>query len=211
MWTWSNALYANYLTEPRLFHLYNNCDVTFLTVFILTHPVNFPCGRKPVHSDKTHDFRQSVDWLFSHESVARIEPTNSEVKGAFSDDCATEAPIGNSSFLCLQGMMGSKVSYYWLCWKNFNKNCRNNRNISIFTSMSYHSVFTRPPFLFFQHNQQYDTLLPIIPCTHELKAGIAYCLYLITLNCSLQRFSKGSPRKKPEYPDKACGGLVRAK
>jgi hypothetical protein len=123
MWTWSNALYANYLTEPRLFHLYNNCDVTFLTVFILTHPVNFPRGRKPERLEKTHDF----------------------------------------------------------------------------------------PFLFFQHNQQYDTLLPIIPCTHELKAGIAYCLYLITLNCSLQRFSKGSPRKKSEYPDKACGGLVRAK
>jgi hypothetical protein len=26
----------------------------------------------------------------------------------------------------------------------------------------------------FQHNHQYDTLLPIIPCTHKLKAGIAY-------------------------------------
>jgi hypothetical protein len=26
----------------------------------------------------------------------------------------------------------------------------------------------------FQHNQQYDTLLPIIPCRHKLKAGIAY-------------------------------------
>jgi hypothetical protein len=25
-----------------------------------------------------------------------------------------------------------------------------------------------------QHNQQYDTLLPIIPCRHKLKAGIAY-------------------------------------
>jgi hypothetical protein len=58
--------------------------------------------------------------------------------------------------------------------KHFNKNCRNNRNISIFTSISYHSVFTRPPFLFFQHNQQYDTLFPITPCTHKLKAGIAY-------------------------------------
>jgi hypothetical protein len=55
--------------------------------------------------------------------------------------------------------------------KNFNKNYRNNRNISIFTSISYHSVLTRPPFLFFQ---QYDTLLPIVPCTHKLKAGIAY-------------------------------------
>jgi hypothetical protein len=59
--------------------------------------------------------------------------------------------------------------------KNFNKNYRNNRNISIFTSISYQSVFTRPPFLFFQHNQQCDTLLPIVPCTHKLKAGIAYC------------------------------------
>jgi hypothetical protein len=32
----------------------------------------------------------------------------------------------------------------------------------------------QPPFLFFQHNQQYDTLLPIPPCMHKLKAGIAY-------------------------------------
>jgi hypothetical protein len=58
--------------------------------------------------------------------------------------------------------------------KHFNKNYRNNRNISIFTSISYHSVFIWPPFLFFQHNQQCDTLLPIVPCTHKLKAGIAY-------------------------------------
>jgi hypothetical protein len=26
----------------------------------------------------------------------------------------------------------------------------------------------------FQHNQQYDTLLPVSPCTHKWKAGIAY-------------------------------------
>ena len=25
----------------------------------------------------------------------------------------------------------------------------------------------------FQHNQQYDTLLPVTPCAHKLKAGIA--------------------------------------
>jgi hypothetical protein len=56
--------------------------------------------------------------------------------------------------------MRSKVSY---------------RNISIFTSISYHSLFTWPPFLFFQHDLQYDTctLLPT-PCVHKLKAGIAY-------------------------------------
>jgi hypothetical protein len=47
-------------------------------MFLLTDPVNFPCGRKPEHPEKTHDFRQSVDRLFS---VARIELTTSEVKG----------------------------------------------------------------------------------------------------------------------------------
>jgi hypothetical protein len=36
--------------------------------------------------EKIHDSRQSVD--FSHEFVARIEPTISEVKGTCSDDCA---------------------------------------------------------------------------------------------------------------------------
>ena len=61
-------------------------------MFVLTHPVNFRCGRKPERPEKTDDFRQSVDWLFSHESVARIEPTISEMKGACFDDCATEAP-----------------------------------------------------------------------------------------------------------------------
>jgi hypothetical protein len=59
-------------------------------MFFLTHPVNFPCGRKPERPEKTHDFRQSVDGLFSHGPVARIEPTFSEVKGACSDDCVTE-------------------------------------------------------------------------------------------------------------------------
>jgi hypothetical protein len=38
----------------------------------------------------------------------------------------------------------------------------------------FDSRITRPPFLFFHHNQQYDTLLPILPCTQKLKPGIAY-------------------------------------
>jgi hypothetical protein len=67
--------------------------------------------------------------------------------------------------------MGSKVSYCRLCWKI---SIKTTKITAIFTSISYHSVFTRPPFLFFQHNQQCDTLLPIVPCTHKLKAGIAY-------------------------------------
>ncbi len=32
----------------------------------LTHPVNFPCGRKPEYPEKTHDFPQSVDLCSSH-------------------------------------------------------------------------------------------------------------------------------------------------
>jgi hypothetical protein len=53
-------------------------------------------------------------------------------------------------------------------------------------------VFTRPPFLFFQHNQQYDTLLPIIPCTHKLKAGIAYRAFAF--------ISQGPTQQKPWRP-----------
>jgi hypothetical protein len=60
MWIRSNVLYIKYyayLTTylARQYYLYDNCDITFLTVFILTHPVNFPCGRKPEHPEKIHD------------------------------------------------------------------------------------------------------------------------------------------------------------
>jgi hypothetical protein len=62
------------LLTCQTIYLYNHCDITFLTMFVLVdHPVNFPCRRKPVHPEKTHDFRQSVDRLFLHESLARIE------------------------------------------------------------------------------------------------------------------------------------------
>ena len=40
---------------------------------------------------KTRDFQQSVDRLFSHESVAGVESTNSEVKGACYHNRAPEA------------------------------------------------------------------------------------------------------------------------
>jgi hypothetical protein len=65
-WALHQVLYAYLIIylAYRLFYLYNNCGITFSTVFILTHPVNFPCGRKPEHPEKTHDFRQSVDRLF---------------------------------------------------------------------------------------------------------------------------------------------------
>ena len=34
--------------------------------FCLTHPVNFPCGRKPEYPEETHDLRQSVDFYSFH-------------------------------------------------------------------------------------------------------------------------------------------------
>ena len=79
--------------------------ITFLTVFIPTHPANLPCGRKLERPEKTHDCWQSVERLFSHESVASLEPTISELKGACSDDCATEHlniefTIDDRSHLC---------------------------------------------------------------------------------------------------------------
>ena len=79
--------------------------------YYLTHPVNFPCGRKPEYPDKTHDFRQSVAYtkpfgraltiLFSHEDWVRvnikmtllgIELGTLEVKREWSDHYTTEAP-----------------------------------------------------------------------------------------------------------------------
>ena len=64
----------NYILSLDYFIFTTIVILLLMTVFILTHPVNFPCGRKPEHLEKTHDFRQSVDGLFLHESVARIEP-----------------------------------------------------------------------------------------------------------------------------------------
>ena len=37
-------------------YFYNICDTTFLIIFILTHPVNFPCGRKPERPEKPTTF-----------------------------------------------------------------------------------------------------------------------------------------------------------
>jgi hypothetical protein len=50
-------------------------------MFILTHPVNFPCGRKPEHTEKTHNVWLLTDSFNSYEYIERIEPTISEVKG----------------------------------------------------------------------------------------------------------------------------------
>ena len=76
------VMWAQYMTSVQP----DDYDITFLTIFILTHPVNFPCGKKLMRPEKTYDFRQTVNRLFSHDSVARIEPTISEMKDACSDD-----------------------------------------------------------------------------------------------------------------------------
>jgi hypothetical protein len=56
-----DAAVGSLIVQVRLILQYNNCDITFLTMFILTHPVNFSCGRKPEHPEKIHDFWQSFD------------------------------------------------------------------------------------------------------------------------------------------------------
>ena len=81
------ALYIKYTVLrrrlPNYIHnhdYFSNCDITFLTVFILTHHVNFPCGRKPEHPEKTHDFRQRACWLTLFTWV-RCENRTHELRG----------------------------------------------------------------------------------------------------------------------------------
>jgi hypothetical protein len=65
-----------------------------VTGIIPTHPIIIPCGRKLEYPEKTTFGRALTDsfhMTVMHESIARIEPTISEVKGSFSDDCATKA------------------------------------------------------------------------------------------------------------------------
>ena len=65
----------------------------------LSHPVNFPCGRKPEYSEKTLDFPQSVDYNLHmrtgfKSTLLGIELGTLEVKGEWSDHhyYTTEAP-----------------------------------------------------------------------------------------------------------------------
>jgi hypothetical protein len=81
--------------SPSLGYLfYNNWDTTFLTLFILTHPASLPCGRKPEHPEKTHDFQfgRALTYSFHISRIARIEHTISEVEGACSITTASPKP-----------------------------------------------------------------------------------------------------------------------
>ena len=58
-------------------YIYTFCRHYLLNYYpILTHPVNFPCGRKPENPEKTHDFRQSVDELFPRAIRCSIQGLN---------------------------------------------------------------------------------------------------------------------------------------
>jgi hypothetical protein len=61
--TWS--FLAVHLFLQQLWYYFPNC----------VYPCQFPCGRKPECPEKTHNFWQSIDRLYSHESIAKIEPT----------------------------------------------------------------------------------------------------------------------------------------
>ena len=76
------------------FYLYNKHDIIFLTVFILTHPACqlFLWDETGAPGENTRPSADRWQTLHMHESRARVEPMISEVKGACSDDCATEAP-----------------------------------------------------------------------------------------------------------------------
>ena len=39
------------------------CEPITVGPYYLSRPVNFPCERKPEYPEKTHDFRQSVDYI----------------------------------------------------------------------------------------------------------------------------------------------------
>ena len=90
-------------TPPRLmlsifFHSPQQREPITVGPYYLSHPVNFPCGRKPEYPEKTHDFRQSVDCYSFHmrtgleSTLLGVELGTLEVKGEWSDHYTTEAP-----------------------------------------------------------------------------------------------------------------------
>jgi hypothetical protein len=50
----------------QILHAYLIIYLAQTTIFLqqlIAHPINFPCGTKQEYPEKTHDFRQSVDWI----------------------------------------------------------------------------------------------------------------------------------------------------
>ena len=58
-----------FIRTPIDYFIYNNCDITFLTVlYPKLGPVNFPCGRKPEDAEKPRTFGRALT-NSSHEFV----------------------------------------------------------------------------------------------------------------------------------------------
>jgi hypothetical protein len=75
-------------------------SLSYNYMFVLTHPVDFACMWEEPGAPEENPRLSAERWLTlkSHGPVARIEPTFSEVKGACSDDCATEAHVNVAHF-----------------------------------------------------------------------------------------------------------------
>ncbi len=58
----------------------------------LTHPVNFPCGRKPKYPEKTHDLPQSVD-LYSFHMRTEFESHWEDTTGIRTRDLRGERRV----------------------------------------------------------------------------------------------------------------------
>jgi hypothetical protein len=73
-------------------------------------------GNQSIRQQKTHDLRQRVDWIYSHESAAKIEPTNSEVQGAGCEDCATAKPRIANWHTPQIWMLGIGLTAFMISW-----------------------------------------------------------------------------------------------
>jgi hypothetical protein len=80
--------FERFLRVPR-----DSCLITehsYDGKFSLSEPTLLP-SHEVEGNRSTHDFRKRVDWFLSSVYAKRVKPcTISEVKGACSDDCATE-------------------------------------------------------------------------------------------------------------------------
>ena len=75
-WTSSNPSVFYFI-----FYFINFATMATILWARMSHPVNIPCGRKPEYLEKTHDFRQSVDYiLFSHKDWVLVDLTGDQTR-----------------------------------------------------------------------------------------------------------------------------------
>ena len=74
------------------------CDVSLLCYYFPNVYPNLPCQLSPVGGNRrTRRKPTTFGRALTDESIAIIKLAISEVKGACSDDCATEAPLPHRS------------------------------------------------------------------------------------------------------------------